>query len=71
MVMGYITGVFDGYDADQHWDKQAHYICLPTTITKRQLADIVKKEYEDNPASRHQTAAGLVLNALSISFPCN
>ena len=71
VALGYVVGVYDAYVQEQHWDKQNHYICMNNQVTKGQILDVVEKYLNENPASRHQTAAGLVLNALSISFPCN
>ena len=71
MATGFIAGVFDGYATEQNWDNQAHYICMPDNATKQQLSDTVKKYLEDNPQDRHFNAASIVLNALSLAYPCN
>jgi hypothetical protein len=71
LALGYVVGTYDAYVQEQYWDKQNHYICMNSKVTKGQLLDVVEKYLNENPSLRHQTAAGLVLNALSISFPCN
>ena len=45
-------------------------LCIPDTVTKGQLLDIVKKFLNDNPADRHEQALPLVQYALGKAFNC-
>ena len=44
--------------------------CIPLSITGRKVVDFVVQFSQRNVASRDQSAANLVANALSESFPC-
>ena len=60
---GYVFGVFDSNPGD--------LICAPNGVTGRQLVDIVRKFFKENPEIRHDEAAVLVTVALAEAFPCN
>src|ERR1700733_12575609 len=62
---GYIEAVSDVADALKSLD-----VCTPQHVTVQEVVDIVKKYLADNPAKRHFTAYGTVINALSAVFPC-
>jgi hypothetical protein len=46
-------------------------VCTPDGVTIAQSRDIVCKHLKDHPATRHNTAASLVRDALEAAFPCN
>jgi hypothetical protein len=56
-LMGYVTGI-----ADIALD-------IPTTVTRRQLVDIVERYLEAHPEERHEPGVILVLKALRSVFP--
>jgi hypothetical protein len=67
---GYVTGVFD---LATELVAQGH-ITLPFCIAKdanaNDLAEVVAKFADENPAKRNQSGAGLVSAAWVQSFPC-
>lgn len=44
--------------------------CIPETVTKHQLMDVVLSELQAKPHSRHLPANSLVYSSLLNSFPC-
>lgn len=44
--------------------------CPPADIQNGQYIDIVKQYLMDNPASRHESARGLILLAIQKAYPC-
>lgn len=61
----YVGGVTDGLAAAGGLSA-----CVPNGVTYEQVADIVRKYLEANPAMRHNGAAFLVHRALRKGFPC-
>jgi hypothetical protein len=59
--LGYIIGIADA---------NSLRVCTPRGATKGQLESIVKKYFNDNPASLHADADVLVFVALNEAFPC-
>ena len=59
--LGYVVGAIDGMNG----------LCVPSGVTKGQLADVVAFHLRDNPAERHLPAALLVRKAINEKFPCN
>jgi hypothetical protein len=76
---GYITGVFDmiGYqqkgismqDRKPLW--RLAFVCMPDAADTKQIRDVVVKYLEDNPATRADLAAALIVKAAikSRGFP--
>jgi hypothetical protein len=72
---GYIIGAIDMMEVTNDARRGAKpplkpLFCLPTNVTRGQLVDTVKKYLTDNPAHRHYSAAGIVLQAIDEAFPC-
>lgn len=59
--IGVIVGTADGLDLHK---------CLPNTVTKGQLRDVVVLWLRNNPDQRHQPIADIVRAALKKSFGC-
>lgn len=64
--VGYISGVVDSGKLGLNGFKY----CVPEAATAGQLKDVVEKWLEENPATRHYAAPGLIAAALQASFPC-
>jgi hypothetical protein len=45
-------------------------ICVEHGVTRRQLADVVKKHQMENPKNRNQAAVALATAALKRAWPC-
>ena len=50
---GYISGVCDSLNG--------FFFSIPFEVTQGQVWDVVKKYLEENPATRHETAAKLIV----------
>jgi hypothetical protein len=61
-ALGYILGVHDVSSGVS--------ICSPSQAIAGQLVDIVLKYLAEHPQKLHEKASDLVLNALSLAFPC-
>lgn len=71
LAEGYMLGVMSatpGVSATEAMEKVGY--CLPTSVTVGQVADVVRKYLQDNPATRHQYPNALIKFALSETFPC-
>lgn len=44
--------------------------CVPAEASNQQLRDVAMQYLEQNPASRHQPARGLIWQAYMNAFPC-
>jgi len=69
MCAGFIAGVNDS-QASQFASGQAPTFCLPAGVQIGQLAKVVRKYLEDNPAKLHLPSVILVNSALDQAFPC-
>lgn len=65
----YVMGVHDMIKAFEARN-QGTYYCGPQTPDSYQLALIVKKFLQDHSTSLHNSAANLVMSALSEAYPC-
>uniref|UniRef100_E6VLM9 Rap1a immunity protein domain-containing protein n=1 Tax=Rhodopseudomonas palustris (strain DX-1) TaxID=652103 RepID=E6VLM9_RHOPX len=45
--------------------------CIPLNATLGQMTDVFCKYLEDNPALRHRSAGGLLIDAMRSTWPCN
>ena len=63
--IGYISGVADL----ARW--AGFQICIPKTVSRRQIRDVTYKYIQDNPGDRHLNAEFLVFTALETEFPCD
>jgi len=45
-------------------------VCVPVNAERAQLVDIVIKFLTENPQMRHESARGLIFQALQRAFPC-
>jgi hypothetical protein len=61
-AVGYVAGLADAFDSVGH--------CLPSGVTKGQLADVVLQHLNRVPELRHHAASALVRAALARAFPC-
>ena len=62
-ALGYIVGVADALN-------NADTVCIPTTVTKGQLNDVVHLSLRTNPSMRDLPADLLVLAALGVHWEC-
>ena len=69
MCWGYIAGVNDNQMSHVASGKLRSY-CLPQGVQFDQLAKVVRKYLEDNPAKLHLPGGILVISALEQAFPC-
>jgi len=71
LCMGFVLGVRDTPRALWSGYSLAKRIfCLPEGVAPQQEVRVVVKYLEDNPAKLHESAAVLVMGALSGAFPC-
>jgi hypothetical protein len=61
--VAYVVGVHDATKVQLRF-------CTPERATGGQLADVVKKYFQDNPAVRDQQAHRLITNALETTWRC-
>lgn len=45
-------------------------LCVPGNAERGQIVDVTMKYLEENPQSRHESARGLLFQALKSAFPC-
>lgn len=67
--VGYISGAYDMTRLYQA-DGADRIICPPKGVTNGQVRDVVLRDLELSPATRHEPAAVLVIRALKKAFPC-
>jgi len=65
LCLGFVSGVRDTAQAIAK-----RIFCLPEGVQPQQEVRVVIKYLEDNPAKLHESAAVLVMGALSGAFPC-
>jgi hypothetical protein len=61
-MTGYISGVVDSHAGSK--------FCPPSGVTVGQMRDMVKRQLEANPQSRHHLGAAHVAIALQDAWPC-
>jgi hypothetical protein len=67
----YILGVYDGVQIAQfHAPSTERLLCAPPGMTPLQLAEVVRRYLETDPAILGYPAGVLVLRALVLTFPC-
>lgn len=69
MCLGFIGGTSKGAQIISSLNKSP-FICVPPSVTFGQQRDVVTKYLRDNPSSRHEPAASLILVALYDAFKC-
>ncbi len=67
----YVTGVFDSFSTSFGIGLMQRSFCSPTSVTVTQLKDITVRYLEQNPKSRHISAAALVVISFNEAFPCS
>ena len=68
----YILGIHDAIEIIQyHAPGQQRLFCTPIATTGDQLAAVVQRYLEAEPAVRDYPAAILVLRAFVLAFPCD
>ena len=66
----YVTGVFDSFSTSFGVGLMPRTFCSPSSVTVSQLKDIAVRYLEQNPSSRHISAAALVMISFKEAFPC-
>jgi Rap1a immunity proteins len=66
LCLGYLDGVLDFYVISPAIIK----MCIPTEVTKGERVEVIKKYLADHPEKLHELAVGLVVNSLSVAYPC-
>lgn len=61
--LAYVVGIAESLQGDS-------LICLPSSVTSRQIVDIVYKFLDELPKARHLSASPMVKVALQEAFPC-
>lgn len=59
---GFVAGVVDS--------TIGFLVCVPEDVVLKQVTDITRTYIQNNPQTRHHTAAGLVVKATSSIWPC-
>ena len=62
IAFGYVAGVFDAGFGTAH--------CASTSVTLKQVSDVVKIALEASPTDRHKAGDALVMRALMVAWPC-
>ncbi len=70
MCAGYIAGINDNEMAQVASGKPRPY-CSPPGVQIAQMAKVVRKYLEDNPAKLHLPGGIEVMSALEQAFPCH
>jgi Rap1a immunity proteins len=71
VCLGYINGVVDLASMIPSLPKPGSPIfCIPSNVTRRQVADIVATHLRDNPEYRNNEALVEIFVALHQTFPC-
>jgi len=65
----YVLGVWDQHSSFQVGLGQKT-ICMPTQVSRKQAAEVVKRYVNEHPEQRHYAAAAMVTVALTAAFPC-
>jgi Rap1a immunity proteins len=67
---GYISGVVDAFNNDT----TGHFFCVPPSVTKEQLADVVLEHIKMRPTlwavTEKSNATFVLFDALGLRFPC-
>ena len=66
----FVIGAVDMTILTQTIPESNQYLCLPPSVDSVQLTDIVIKYLQANPETRDLSAAALIWNALTKTFPC-
>jgi hypothetical protein len=73
----YVVGIADAMNAPpkngtyyQQEGLSGFQACLRPSMTRQQVADVVRLYLENHPEERDETAAGLVAFVLATAFPC-
>lgn len=67
LCYGYVNGVLDRtLDAGF----EGYKVCIPKSVTRQQLVDIVVSELKDKPEWRHYRASSILAPLLAGTFPC-
>jgi hypothetical protein len=64
--LAYLEGVVDGLSAKQG----LRLICVPKGVINIQLKDVAVNALRQHPEKRHMLAGYLMVEALSLAFPC-
>jgi len=69
LVSGYVMGFSDAVSVTDEIGKKIS-ICAPPSVKSGQLVDVVCRELDSHPESRHRNASYIVLQALQHAWPC-
>jgi Rap1a immunity proteins len=67
--LAYITGAADGSNMTQV-ALENEFLCIPSTVSRAQMKDIVVRYLVDHPDKRHLNAGGITMIALKDAFAC-
>ncbi|WP_370654215.1 Rap1a/Tai family immunity protein [Hydrogenophaga sp.] len=67
LFTAYVTAV---YDADRTSQRLGPEYCVPRGVRAGQLADVAYQYLDNNPATRHLSAAYLARMSFRAAFPC-
>ncbi len=68
--MSYIMGAIDLEAIGEGVGRLPPTLCLPENVPPARLRDIVVAYYRANPDKRQYSAAGVVVTALAVEYPC-
>lgn len=74
LCLGYVAGAVDAVRAteaalDDLLGKPG-LICVPASVTPRQVRDVTVERLRSSPTTRHFGASSLVLEAMMEAYPC-
>ena len=62
MAMGYVAGAFDASQKAVH--------CTPSSVSLKQVVDMVRKRLYDVPEQRHFSGDIIIMTTMKSVFPC-
>ncbi|CCV06706.1 exported hypothetical protein [Mesorhizobium metallidurans STM 2683] len=68
LCYGFVEGVNDTWTTIQRWEPTMPRCTVPAAATVKQIADVVTQYLQQHPEERHNTAASLAMNALTLAF---
>ena len=70
LCLRYVRGLADGFTLWEILDPKSAMICIPGEVDNRQLAEVGKKYFRENPKDQH-LEAGIVLGiSFRDAWPC-
>jgi hypothetical protein len=68
--LAYVTGAVDAYVGTSVVNFGRAYVCIPPQVTNRQIANVAVAFLRAHPEMQDMNAALVVVQGISVSFPC-